>query len=204
MRRLIRPAALAAAGLTAILTLAACSANDNGSTGSMPGMNSGSMSSGMSSTTAGASAQAGDVRFAQLMIPHHEQAIEMAELALRSSSASAAVKGLAGQIKDAQDPEITTMTGWLRQWGAPTAAAMDHGSDDMGMMSAADMSSLGDAQGADFDRMWLTMMVRHHQGAVEMAQGVLSTTSNPDVQVLARSIVAGQNKEIATMRGMLG
>jgi uncharacterized protein (DUF305 family) len=148
------------------------------------------------------SSRAGDVMFAQMMIPHHQQAIEMADLALANSSTSADVKRLAEQIKAAQDPEIQTMNGWLRQWGAPTTATMDHGTG--GMMSEEDMTSLKAAKEPEFNRMWLEMMIEHHRGAVTMAQDVLSTTETPDVKRLAQSVVDGQNKEIATMRGLLG
>jgi len=146
---------------------------------------------------------AGDVEFAQMMIPHHEQAVEMADLALQNDSASADVKALATQIKAAQDPEIKLMQGWLGQWGAQESTGpMGHGSG--GMMSDQDMSSLMGASGPEFNQMWLTMMIEHHQGAVTMAQDVLATTANPEVKKLATAVVQGQEKEIATMQGILG
>jgi uncharacterized protein (DUF305 family) len=93
------------------------------------------------------------------------------------------------------------MTGWLAQWGASESSGqMDHG----GMMSDDDMSSLMGASGPEFNQMWLTMMIEHHEGAVEMAQDVLATTSNPEVEKLATAVVEGQEKEITTMKGMLG
>lgn len=153
------------------------------------------MSSGM---TTGA---AGDVQFAQMMIPHHQQAVEMAELALKNDSASKEVTNLATQIKAAQGPEIETMNRWLREWNAPAAGSMNHGSG--GMMTDEDMKKLADASGDDFNRMWVTMMIQHHEGAVDMAQGVLQTTANPEVKQMAQAIVDGQKKEIATMKGML-
>jgi uncharacterized protein (DUF305 family) len=155
-----------------------------------------SMSSGM------ATGASGDVQFAQMMIPHHQQAVEMADLALQNDSASADVKALATQIKAAQDPEIQKMKGWLGQWGASESSGpMDHGAG--GMMTDQDMSNLMGANGTEFDRMWLTMMIAHHQGAVTMAQDVLATTANADVKELATAVVEGQNKEIATMQGLL-
>ena len=108
-----------------------------------------------------------------------------------NASTSADVKGLAQQIRAAQDPEITTMHGWLREWGAPTsAAATDHGTN--GMMSEQDMASLKAAEGAEFNRTWLEMMIEHHRGAVTMAQDVLSSTEDAAVASLARAIVDGQ------------
>jgi uncharacterized protein (DUF305 family) len=153
-----------------------------------------------------------DIAFAQLMIPHHQQAIAMADLAA-SNASSAEVKALAAQIKAAQDPEIAMMTQWLTGWGAPLAmegaTGMDHGDMDMGgmtadgMMSAEDMDNLAGARGDDFDTMWLQMMITHHQGAISMAEQVASTTTNPQVEALAEAIIAGQTAEIATMQQML-
>ena len=198
MRRTTRHVVIAAAGLAAVLTLSACGGEQDTPSGSMSGMGHGG-SATTASTAAGA--RDGDVAFAQMMIPHHQQAVEMAEVALQNPTASPAVKDLARQIKAAQGPEIATMSGWLKAWGAPTSAAMDHGGG--GMMSEHQMRTLGATSGAAFDRMWLTMMVEHHRGAVSMAQEVLSTTADPEVGQLARAVVDGQQKEIATMQALL-
>jgi uncharacterized protein (DUF305 family) len=148
------------------------------------------------------------------MIPHHQQAIEMAALAAANAT-SPEVKALAVQIEAAQDPEIQTMTQWLTTWGAPlemegtTDGGMDHGDMDMGgmtvagMMSAEDMATLANATGADFDAMWLQMMIAHHQGAIAMAQQVAETTTNPEVGELADAIITGQTTEITTMQQLL-
>lgn len=195
----VTPRHLAATlGLAATLVLTACG-NDGSTSGTaMDGM--GGQTSSSSPAQAG---RAGDVMFSQMMVPHHEQAVEMADLALTNDSASTEVKSLAQQIKAAQDPEISTMNGWLKEWNAPASAEMNHGGSD-GMMSAEDMASLEKASGAEFDRLWLTMMVQHHQGAIEMAQGVLDTSSDTRVKALASAIIDGQKKEIATMQGLLG
>lgn len=195
----VTPRHLAATlGLAATLVLTACG-NDGSTSGTaMDGM--GGQTSSSSPAQAG---RAGDVMFSQMMVPHHEQAVEMADLALKNDSASTEVKSLAQQIKAAQDPEISTMNGWLKEWNAPASAEMNHGGSD-GMMSAEDMASLEKASGAEFDRLWLTMMVQHHQGAIEMAQGVLDTSSDTRVKALASAIIDGQKKEIATMQGLLG
>lgn len=192
--------AVPAAAAVIVLALSACGSSDDSTSGSMmsgSGNNSASMSDG---TSTGAK---GDVEFAQMMIPHHEQAVEMADLALQNDSASADVKALATQIKAAQDPEIKQMTVWLSQWGAAESSGpMGHGSG--GMQDDQDMTALKDASGADFDRMWLTMMIAHHQGAVTMAQDVLATTAHAGVKEMANAIVKGQQSEIAAMQGMLG
>ena len=196
--RLTSRLAIPAASAVLILALSACgSSDDSHSTMSGAGTTSSSMAEGMTTT-----ATSGDVEFAQMMIPHHEQAVEMADLALSNDTASPEVKALAGQIKAAQDPEIQTMQGWLSQWGASqSSGSMAHGSG--GMMSDDDMSSLMGASGPEFNQMWLTMMIEHHEGAIEMAQDVLDTTSNPEVEQLATAVVEGQEKEITTMKGML-
>lgn len=174
-------------------------------TTSSPGSTSTTGSTGTTSAAGSADAsREGDISFAQMMIPHHEQAVEMSDLALAKPGASAQVRDLATQIKKAQDPEIATMRGWLASWGAPTAAptgmAHDHGD---GMMSAREMAQLEAATGADFDRRWLTMMIAHHEGAVTMSEQVLGTTKDPAVRTLAESIISGQKAEISTMRGLL-
>jgi uncharacterized protein (DUF305 family) len=191
--------ALPAAAAALVLAVSACGSSDDSSHGSMPA-GGGTSASTSAGTATGVEA---DVTFAQMMIPHHEQAVEMATLALENDAASEDVKGLAGQIKAAQDPEIQAMKAWLSQWRAQQSTGpMDHGSG--GMMSDQDMTSLMGASGPQFNQMWLEMMIEHHQGAITMAQDVLATTANPDVKELATAVVEGQEKEIATMQGMLG
>lgn len=150
--------------------------------------------------------RAGDITFAQQMIPHHQQAVQMADMALRNGTASAKVKSLAMQIKKAQAPEIATMTGWLKSWKAPQKSGMsgmgDMGSMD-GMMSGEEMSGLGAAKGAAFDKQWVTLMIAHHRGAVTMSNSVLKTTSTQQVKSLAQEIITAQNGEIKTMQAML-
>jgi len=149
-----------------------------------------------------------DVTFAQSMIPHHEQAVEMATLAQERAS-STEVKQLADKIEAAQGPEIDSMTGWLEDWGreAPSDSmgGMDHsGSDMSGMMSDADIESLGAATGAQFDQMFLTMMIEHHTGAIEAAKTEQQDGENSDAIALAEKIEADQTAEIAQMEDLLG
>ena len=147
-----------------------------------------------------------DVTFAQSMIPHHDQAVEMAKMAKMHAS-TAEVKNLADKIESAQGPEIVTMQGWLKSWGKPEASGsmgdMAHGTGMPGMMSAGDMSSLGNATGAAFDKMFLTMMIRHHAGAIEMAKTEQAKGKHPDAEALAKKIEAAQTTEIAAMKKML-
>jgi uncharacterized protein (DUF305 family) len=142
-----------------------------------------------------------DVTFAQMMIPHHEQAIEMSELAT-SRAATAEVKELAGQIEAAQDPEIQTMKGWLKAWGEDEMS--DHMGHDMpGIMSDETMADLKQATGADFDRLFLTSMIDHHEGAIEMAEAEKEDGKFPAALKLADAIITTQAAEIKQMRAML-
>ncbi len=145
-----------------------------------------------------------DVTFAQQMIPHHQQAIMMAQLA-RERATSPDVKSLAANIEQAQDPEIQTMTDWLNAWGEelPEDMSMDMSTDMPGMMSEEEMVEMEAASGAAFDQMFLTMMIEHHEGAVEMAQTQQAEGENPDAITLAEKIEADQTTEIATMKNLL-
>jgi len=152
-----------------------------------------------------------DIAFAQGMIPHHQQAIDMADMAAEKA-ASAEVKDLAGRIKAAQDPEIQQLTDMLEKWGAPTEPSMDHGETtggmdhgDMsgeGMMSDEEMQQLEGATGAGFDRMWVQMMIKHHQGAVTMAKMELEQGGNAEAKDLAQKIIDAQEAEIKEMQGL--
>ena len=148
-----------------------------------------------------------DVQFAQGMIGHHEQAIEMAEMALDPAmSARAEVVDLATRIQAAQDPEIQQMTAWLTEWGQPAQMDTSEGHDMSsmeGMMTAEEMDALANATGAEFDTMWLEMMIRHHEGAVAQSQEEKLNGSNPDALALADQIIAAQQAEIAEMQQLL-
>lgn len=196
----------ATAALATSLAVGACSSTDTTSGHQMPGNSMTAMGSApvTPSGTASAHNQA-DITFASSMVPHHQQAIEMADLALRRA-ASADVKKLATQIKGAQDPEIATMTGWLTSWGAAPMPSGDHDMGGMsmdGMMSTEEMAALEDASGSSFDRMWLQLMIKHHEGAVTMARTQLSQGQSPDAKTLAQAVIDGQTKEIATMTDLL-
>jgi uncharacterized protein (DUF305 family) len=179
-----------------------------------------------STGTPGATAQAdvgaahndADIRFAQMMIPHHRQAVEMAEIAVDRAE-NPDVKALAEQIQGAQDPEIETMTGFLEAWGADVPAddgmagmngmaGMDHsGMDGMsemsGMMTPDQMDQMRNATGAGFDTMFLEMMIVHHEGAVADAQRELDEGASPQAKERANQIIAAQTAEIDQMRQML-
>lgn len=200
-RTLVRRTVLLGVAAMAAVTLAACGDSGDDSSSPMSGMNQ--TSAAATAASADAAFNDADVSFAQGMIPHHQQAIEMAKLAATRAS-DADVKKLAEQIETAQSPEITTMTGWLTAWGKPTAAPsmgnMDMG--DTGMMSDADMTELKAASGTAFDKQFLTMMIAHHQGAITMAKDELAKGSNSDAKTLAQKIITTQQAEIDTMNGL--
>ena len=162
---------------------------------------------------ASADFNATDVGFAQGMIPHHAQAVEMADMAL-STTTNADVLALAKQIKSAQNPEIETMTGWLRSWGqkVPAMSSMSGGGHDMtdmsgmmmdGMMTEKDMDRLESSTGTEFDRLWLELMIQHHEGAVRMSDDEVKDGKNPEVKALAQTIIKGQQAEITKMNSLL-
>ncbi|MFG1846505.1 DUF305 domain-containing protein [Micromonospora carbonacea] len=218
-RTFARRVALAGVALTAVLGLAACGSTEHGSPSHDEPAAAGTTTTG--TTTAGATAAGtptrgaaafgdADVMFAQMMIPHHRQAVEMAELA-ETRAADPEVKRLAAAIKAAQAPEIATMTGWLTGWGRPVPSpAPGHGHDmpemdhEMpGMMSEADMAKLAGARGVGFDRQFLTMMIAHHEGAIAMAREELAEGANPAAKALAQQIATSQQGEIDQMRKIL-
>lgn len=182
------------ASVVLVATAAACGSSTTGHDGA---------DHAASSSTTASTARAGDIAFAQGMIPHHEQAVEMSDLALAHPDVSADAKDLATAIKAAQDPEIKQMQGWLQEWDAPTAASGADVHAGHGMMPAEAMDQLEAATGEEFNRMWMEMMIEHHAGAIMMAEDVLKTTQDADVKGLAEAIVKAQKAEIEQMQKLL-
>ena len=145
---------------------------------------------------------AADTMFAQMMIVHHEGAIEMADLAV-NRAASEEVRTLAEGISAAQGPEIEQMTSWLEAWGESTTPMDDmegHGGMDMdGMSQEEAMAELEGLSGTEFDRRFLELMIAHHEGAVTMAEDELADGQNPQARELAQKIIDDQQAEIAEM-----
>ncbi|MGN9807028.1 DUF305 domain-containing protein [Micromonospora sp. L32] len=202
-RTIARRAALAGVALSTALTLAACGGDDHqaGSGHDMPGTGA----NAGPSASASATFDDADVMFAQMMIPHHQQAVQMSELA-DSRAGDPEVERLAAQIKAAQAPEIATMTGWLTAWGRPVPSGSPSGGHDHGMpgmMSDADMANLAAASGREFDRQFLAMMIAHHQGAITMAEQEIGNGVNADAKAMAQQIITAQQGEIDTMRKIL-
>lgn len=217
---------LTSAGALAALAIAAGCSDNNGGEQQMTHTSAPATASASATATAPQGSEAhndADVMFAQHMIPHHQQAIEMSDMLLAKQGIDPRVTELAKQIKAAQGPEIEKMQGWLTQWGNPTMPAMPPG--DMpghgnmpgmssmpsmsgmpgmaGMMSEQDMTALQNAQGVEASRLFLTQMIMHHEGAITMAQTEIKDGQYPAAVELARAIVSTQQKEIDTMKGML-
>ena len=185
----------AAVSLTAALTLSSCA-----------GAGPTAESSNSAETTVPAAFNDADVLFAQMMLPHHEQAVKMSDDLLTKDGIDQGVLDLAGEIKATQTPEIAQLKGWLTEWNADDNSmsgmgGMGDGSN--GMMSDEDMMALQDASGTDASGLFLTQMTAHHQGAVAMAQLEVDNGENSDAQAMAANIVKTQTAEIAVMAKLL-
>jgi len=140
-----------------------------------------------------------DLMFAQMMIPHHEQAVVMSELAL-TKSANPEILALATSIRDAQAPEIELMQSWLK--GSDSSAHGDHDMPMSGMLDDQQLATLKSAKGGEFDRLFLEGMIGHHQGALTMLD-IVRTSKNEAVQTLSREISRTQSAEIKLMKSYL-
>jgi uncharacterized protein (DUF305 family) len=168
--------------LAAALLLAACSQGGDEQGGA---------------TSAAPAPNDADVTFTQNMIPHHQQAIEMAKL-VESHTDRPELRTLADSIVASQGQEITQLQGWLKSWGKPeTPDGMAHGGMEMpGTMSEADMNRLMESTGTDFDLAFVEMMAAHHQGAIDMAKTELKDGSLPEVTQFAQKVIDDQQKEV--------
>ncbi|MEV0962397.1 MULTISPECIES: DUF305 domain-containing protein [unclassified Streptomyces] len=199
----IRRAAAAAAAGAALLALAGCGGNDG--TADRPGGHA-APSPSAAASSARQTHNAADVAFAQGMVPHHRQAVEMADLAA-SRAGSAEVRKLAEDVRKAQAPEIRTLSGWLASWGEEVPAGdgtghSAHGAE--GMMGAGEMARLEKSSGKAFDTAFLELMIRHHAGAVSMAEAERAEGAHAPAKKMAGEIITAQTDEIALMEKLLG
>ena len=176
--------------LVGALLLTGCTINIGGT-----GMNDSMM--GNSESTSGFSSN--DIMFAQMMIPHHQQAVDMSTLA-ETRSTNPEILALAVQIKDAQAPEIKQMTAWLESAGAGMDMGHDMGMG--GMLTDEQMTALSNASGAEFDKLYLQGMIAHHEGAIQMAQMIVGS-NNAEAKELAVAIISSQSAEIEKMKTLL-
>ena len=202
------------AGLALTATLAACadqSTTPPAATTSPTGTSATATESVSASASASSDVAADhndqDTTFAQMMIIHHEGAIEMSQLAIEQAETPEVV-ALAERIAEAQGPEIDEMTAWLNTWGEDVSPD-DHGGMDMGGMDMNGMSQeemmtqLDGLTGTEFDQAFLEAMIAHHEGAIEMSEQQLADGQNPDAVALAEKIIADQQAEIAEMQELL-
>lgn len=189
-----RIAVITAVALAGAISLAGCTINLGGND------SNGMMDGGMMGNNKSASAFSGtDIMFAQMMIPHHQQAVDMSTLA-ETHTTNPEILALAKQIKDAQAPEIKQMTAWIESSGA--GMDMDHDMGMGGMLTEEQMTALGNAQGADFDKLYLEGMIGHHEGALQMAK-MIENSSNSEAKTLASNVISSQSAEIEKMKQML-
>lgn len=219
--------AISAAATAALFVLTACNSSNSDGTTSTPM----SMSVESSSSADASTHNQADVTFAEQMIPHHSQAVEMSDMLLSKDGIDPRVTALAEQIKAAQGPEIEQLQAWLTSWGQSSSSSgmnmptTSHNMEGMtpstsmnmpmpsesmgtmpgmeGMMSADDMTALQNAQGTDAAKLFLTQMIDHHRGAVAMAQTEVDSGQYPEAISMAQTIISTQNEEITTMEGIL-
>ncbi|ANN14552.1 DUF305 domain-containing protein [Amycolatopsis orientalis] len=137
-----------------------------------------------------------DITFSQQMVPHHQQSIQVANLA-SERSASEFVKAIAAKIIKAESAEVQTMTGWLQSWNAAALPAAGHAGHSMpGMITSGQVAGLENLTGAEFDRAWLPLMAEHLRNGVTMAKTVLSSGEHAETKALAQEIVENQTAAI--------
>lgn len=215
MMNVTRVGLLVVAAVAATLTVGACSSN---TADQDPAMSSSQTSAAAAPSTTGGQTEPAhndaDVTFAQGMIPHHQQAVEMSDMLLGKQGIDPAVMTLANEIKAAQGPEIEEMRGWLSDWNVPTPSSEMPDMSEMpghdmssmgggGMMSEQDMAALQNAQGAAASKLFLTQMIEHHKGAIAMARTEVDSGQFPAATEMARTIIASQQQEIDNMESML-
>lgn len=207
MKRYLLVSALSVA---TVITLAGCgSDNEPATPASEP--TASTQESSPSSTESGAEVSAehndADAMFAQMMIPHHQQAVAMSDMMLVKDDINPKITDLATRIKDAQGPEIDTMTSWLEAWDRPIMPEGGMEGHDMGgmdgMMDDDQMADLESAEADDAARIFLESMTEHHSGAIDMAQEELDNGENPEAIALAGTIVETQQAEIREMEELL-
>ena len=197
--------AASAAAIALVLGLSACGSGDSDTAASSTTASSATVADEADTAESAAQHNDADVMFAQMMIPHHAQAVEMSDILLASDGISEPMVALAEQIKAAQAPELAELTGWLEQWGEPLEMpGMEHDTSTMeGMLSEQDLRDLADATGDDASKLFLAQMIGHHEGAITMAEDELADGQFPDALEMAQVIIDTQQVEIDFMRELL-
>jgi uncharacterized protein (DUF305 family) len=148
-----------------------------------------------------------DVDYAVDMSMHHSQGVTMTELAA-TQAPSSKVKALAGRIRQVQAKEVDRIAEWLNDWQSRGATMPPHGHSDEapdvpGMMSLEEMEKLERATGRDFDRLFLSMMIRHHQGAIQLAQQETTRGASAEAKRVAQNVSTAQSGEVREMKQLL-
>lgn len=182
--------------LAAVLAFTGCAAT-GGAGGGMG--HDGHATSGADAAT---EANAADVMFAQMMIPHHEQALEMSAIVLAKDGVDPEVAELAEQIAAAQGPEIEQLEAWLDEWGVPQMPG-DHDMPMDGMLTEAELDELEAADGASGSQLFLEQMIEHHEGAIDMAEQHQASGEHEGALELSAAIIEAQEAEIERMQEML-
>jgi uncharacterized protein (DUF305 family) len=189
-----RAAIIPAVGVALTLTLSGCVGFG------MPGQGPGPRVPGQ--PTSVVDFNMSDVHFNMMMIPHHEQAIEMSQIILAADGIHPDVADLAARIADAQAPEIEQMADWLDARGYPTPPGMS-GMPGIGMVSDDELDELRDLEGVEAELLFLTAMIEHHEGAIEMANDEIDDGIDPETIALCERIVTSQTAEIIEMQALL-
>jgi uncharacterized protein (DUF305 family) len=191
-----------AAAVAATIALAGCANHPD--TAKVP-MGHGSPSAAGATQTGPTTAfNDADVMFVQMMIPHHQQAVDMSDMIVAKSGVDPDVTALAKQIKAAQQPEVHTMETWLNAWGPkPMPEGAPHHLLSEGMLDEEQMQVLDEATGREGQRRFVESMIQHHQGAIHLAQKEIAAGKHPEATALARHIAASQQREIDTMNRLV-
>ncbi|MFJ8750387.1 DUF305 domain-containing protein [Streptomyces sp. NPDC102441] len=214
--RRLRAAALTTALAAAVLALGGCD-DDSGGDGAKAGADKGpsvvapgkpgeparTLSAEEAVKAAGDDTpNSADFRYARMMIEHHRQALVLTAL-VPGRASSTSVDRLAKRISAAQEPEIGAMEGWLKKNGGDDREETHDHSGMPGMATGKQIEQLRAAKGKAFDRLFLELMITHHQGAVTMATEALTDGNNVLVEEMANDVVAQQTVEIDRMRGLM-
>jgi uncharacterized protein (DUF305 family) len=181
-----------------IVALAGC-ANDSATSG-MPVQDG---SAGASASPGASAFNDADIMFVQMMRPHSDQAVSMSDLLLDKQGLNPEVAGLARRIRDTQQAEIETMNGWFEAMGRPQLTEGPHHGGLEGTLDENEMQQLDLANARDGQRLFLENMIKHHTGAIALAQKEIANGQHPGAVDLAKHIVVTQQQEIDVMTGLL-
>ncbi len=163
-------------------------------------MDDNGMGGHMSHNSTSANYTGADIMFLQMMIPHHQQAVDISNLAMKTSKDSELL-ALAKKIATDQAAEIIQMKAWLNDAGA--GMDMGHSMDGMGgMLNDAELSALNAETGTKFDILWLKGMTGHHDGAIHMTT-MIRDASNLYIKAFGEKVIADQSAQIEQMKAMI-